>query len=267
MMNVFSKIRQKLLSQNRLTRYLVYALGEIFLVVIGILIALQVNTWKEERANRALEFNFYTTLLEDLENDRQRLDVLSKFYQNRIENLTWILERVRDPSLQVSPEEFGIHTEPLYYNQSAIIFNATFEASKSAGAFDRFSNKPLLKKLVEYYSNFREIEDVLSSITRFLEASFEPLMAEVPNNFLSGKSADQVLTSEGNKDFYALLESIPDQRTLPVQQEIDAFMQKTKFESYLIGDLGRTSNMVNVLKIRIGQVQSIQKEIESYIKD
>jgi len=49
MIKFFRKIRQKLLSQNRITQYLAYAIGEIFLVVVGILIALQVNTWNEER--------------------------------------------------------------------------------------------------------------------------------------------------------------------------------------------------------------------------
>ncbi|MBN3521007.1 hypothetical protein JYB62_13440 [Algoriphagus lutimaris] len=49
MISFFRKIRQKLLQQNRITRYLLYAIGEIFLVVVGILIALQVNNWNEER--------------------------------------------------------------------------------------------------------------------------------------------------------------------------------------------------------------------------
>jgi hypothetical protein len=44
MISFFKKIRQKLLSENKVTRYLIYALGEILLVTIGILIALQMNT-------------------------------------------------------------------------------------------------------------------------------------------------------------------------------------------------------------------------------
>lgn len=47
MISFFRKIRQKLLKENRVTRYLVYAVGEILLVVIGILIALQLNIQKE----------------------------------------------------------------------------------------------------------------------------------------------------------------------------------------------------------------------------
>ena len=51
MLNIFRKIRQKLLQQNAAKRYLLYAFGEILLVVIGILIALQVNNWNEEKKN------------------------------------------------------------------------------------------------------------------------------------------------------------------------------------------------------------------------
>ncbi|MEN2282966.1 DUF6090 family protein [Algoriphagus sp. SE2] len=52
MISLFRKIRQKLLSQNRVTRYLIYALGEILLVVIGILIALTINNWNTNRPER-----------------------------------------------------------------------------------------------------------------------------------------------------------------------------------------------------------------------
>ena len=46
MIQFFRRIRQKLLEENRFVKYLLYALGEIVLVVIGILIALQINNWE-----------------------------------------------------------------------------------------------------------------------------------------------------------------------------------------------------------------------------
>ena len=267
MISLFRKIRQKLLSQNQLTRYLVYAFGEIFLVTIGILIALQMNTWKEERQNQLSEKAFYQTTLDDLENDQKNMEKLSKFYESRIDNLTWLLAHVRNPNLEVSPAEFGIHTEPLYYIESAISYDATYEAAKSGGAFENFSNKELLKKLVEYYSNFKQIEAVLSSSLRLLESAFEPMMYSVSNDFLNSATSGQVITSEGNKGFYSLLDSIPNQRKRASQKEIDAFLQKTEFESYLIGDLGRSFSMTNELKLRSAQIKSIQEEIKSFIHD
>jgi hypothetical protein len=48
MTNFFRRIRQNILAENRLMKYLIYAIGEILLVVIGIIIALQINTWNDQ---------------------------------------------------------------------------------------------------------------------------------------------------------------------------------------------------------------------------
>ena len=55
MIKFFRKIRQKLLSENKFSKYLIYAVGEIVLVVIGILIALQINNWNEIRQIKKVE--------------------------------------------------------------------------------------------------------------------------------------------------------------------------------------------------------------------
>ncbi|MGB5691177.1 MAG: DUF6090 family protein [Flavobacteriaceae bacterium] len=52
MLRFFRNIRRQVLGEGRITRYLMYAVGEILLVVIGILIALQINTWNQHRENR-----------------------------------------------------------------------------------------------------------------------------------------------------------------------------------------------------------------------
>ncbi|MDG1277850.1 MAG: DUF6090 family protein [Algoriphagus sp.] len=67
MISFLRKIRQKLLSQNRVSQYLAYALGEIFLVVIGILIALQINTWNQQRIENEEESEILFGLKEEFE--------------------------------------------------------------------------------------------------------------------------------------------------------------------------------------------------------
>lgn len=64
-MKVFRKQRFKLAAESQFAKYLRYAIGEIFLVVIGILIALQVNNWKEDIQNHKLE----KTTLENIRSD------------------------------------------------------------------------------------------------------------------------------------------------------------------------------------------------------
>ena len=69
MIRFFRKIRQEFLAERRFSKYLLYAIGEIILVVIGILIALQINNWNEGRKNHALVENYKVGLLEDLTKD------------------------------------------------------------------------------------------------------------------------------------------------------------------------------------------------------
>ena len=66
MANIFKKVRQRHLMNNRFTRYLVYALGEILLVVIGILIALQVNNLNEQRKSNAKEEKYLVSMRSEL---------------------------------------------------------------------------------------------------------------------------------------------------------------------------------------------------------
>jgi ribosomal protein L17 len=70
MIKLFRNIRKQLLAEGKTTKYLKYAMGEIILVVIGILIALQINNWNENRKNKvervAILKNLKTELAEDL---------------------------------------------------------------------------------------------------------------------------------------------------------------------------------------------------------
>jgi len=55
MIKFFRKIRQKMLTENKFSKYLLYAIGEIILVVIGILIALSINNWNQNSTRNKLE--------------------------------------------------------------------------------------------------------------------------------------------------------------------------------------------------------------------
>lgn len=85
MISFLRKIRQKLLRQNRITSYLIYALGEIMLVVIGILIALQVNNWNESRKAKEEQKIILRSFSEDLKSDasaiKDYLDDLEKILE------------------------------------------------------------------------------------------------------------------------------------------------------------------------------------------
>ncbi len=74
MIKIFRKIRQRLLTENKITRYLIYVLGEVLLVVIGILIALQINNWNEWRKDRIKEKEILIELAVTITNNIERID-------------------------------------------------------------------------------------------------------------------------------------------------------------------------------------------------
>jgi hypothetical protein len=80
MIPFFRKIRKKMADDNKPLKYARYAIGEIILVVIGILIALQINNWNEERKNRIIENDTLSSLKEDLESALVQLN--EKIAQN-----------------------------------------------------------------------------------------------------------------------------------------------------------------------------------------
>tara|TARA_R110000744_G_scaffold306138_1_gene414444 strand:- start:3690 stop:4475 length:786 start_codon:yes stop_codon:yes gene_type:complete len=74
MIKFFRKIRQRLLTDNKFSKYLLYAIGEIILVVLGILIALQINNWNEKRKDRLKEQVVLKKLQEDYQSNLLQLE-------------------------------------------------------------------------------------------------------------------------------------------------------------------------------------------------
>ena len=79
MIKFFRKIRQRLVIEDKFSKYLLYAIGEIILVVIGILIALQINNWNEKQKNKQQELIILENILQDLKNDKVGLiDIIER---------------------------------------------------------------------------------------------------------------------------------------------------------------------------------------------
>ena len=78
MISFLRKIRQQLLSKNRFSKYSLYALGEIILVVIGILIALQINNWNNNNTEKNNIRNYYTRISDEIDLSMYDLEDFTK---------------------------------------------------------------------------------------------------------------------------------------------------------------------------------------------
>ncbi|MBO6881381.1 DUF6090 family protein [Winogradskyella sp.] len=92
MIKFFRHIRQSMINQNRTKKYLLYAIGEIILVVIGILIALQINNWNENKKLRNQEITYLHNLKGDLKTQISMLDVYIDYENIIIDHSNDIIE-------------------------------------------------------------------------------------------------------------------------------------------------------------------------------
>ena len=81
MINFFRKKRKKMAEDNNTLKYARYAIGEIVLVVVGILIALSINNWNETQKEKKALHSIYTIVSNDLKNDINDLSEIIKYYE------------------------------------------------------------------------------------------------------------------------------------------------------------------------------------------
>ena len=157
MIKFFRKIRYNLMEQNKTAKYFKYAIGEIILVVIGILIALQLNAWKEEvKATQELKASM-NLMLDDLSQD-------ITFYNKeieRIENRTLYLINFS----QGNYSDIDIEAVPDYvaYNLPNKNFGTTYISLKEDRQFNMIKNMALKKKITSYYEISCKEYSVLAS--------------------------------------------------------------------------------------------------------
>jgi len=101
MLRFFSKIRYQLAAENRVAKYLRYAIGEIVLVVIGILIALQVNNWNEDRKERIQEHLLVQSIISDLKMDTLMINQNLRTLQADTSRIFGFIKRMSDSNVTI----------------------------------------------------------------------------------------------------------------------------------------------------------------------
>ena len=183
MIKFFRKIRYNLMSENKMGKYFKYAIGEIVLVVIGILIALSINTWNENNKSEK-EASFQLSKLRDnLISDKAQLkDAISdvtNYSNDLIFCVNVLLNEIDDPK-----NEFF---QKLQHISSLMNFNptrGTFDGLISSGNIELISNQNLLEDLFSYYNSnvYSAWDSALKDYSRNVIMPYMLGFDHVPNN-------------------------------------------------------------------------------------
>ena len=178
MLTFFRKIRKALLASGSTRKYLLYALGEILLVMIGILLALQVNNWNEWRKDRAEEELFLKELKSDFEINRT-------LYEQEMSILVNWLARIDNTSKYIEqPIPDSINTDELlnwYYGASAPPFEPAEGALNeilNSGNLQILRNRQLRRHLSSWKNKGDIVRVHIDKIQKFREDQIRPYMIE-----------------------------------------------------------------------------------------
>jgi hypothetical protein len=149
MIKFFRHIRKRLLAENRFSRYLIYAIGEIILVVIGILIALQINNWNENRKMENQELKMLNELLVNLRADSIDHTGNMDWYGNASKSAEIVVQSLESQSPW--NDTMALHYGWIFMKGIANLNTSAYENLKSRG-FNIIRNDTIRKELTELHT-------------------------------------------------------------------------------------------------------------------
>lgn len=211
MIRFFSKIRQKLFFGHSPGKYLLYAIGEILLVVIGILIALQINNQNDLRKDRIKEIQYLENIKTDLNINLLEMDRYLDIRTENIEGAARIIEHFEGKPI-TDYSAFNADGVKIYNWQKFYMNNNTFQELVNSGNLALISNESIKNMLLDIeslYKTMKSEEDHYRFDTEKLlyEPLYEmmdlrPMVSNFEFHASNGSSGEDVtLTSEYFADF------------------------------------------------------------------
>jgi hypothetical protein len=172
MIKFFRKIRQNLISQDKTSTYIKYAVGEIILVVIGILIALSINNWNEQRKQNNEEIYILNQLKIEFEADSIKINTLEKLTSGKVKqskNLLKLIKEYDKDSTKITP------LYPIFLIGKAIPFydySPTYNELVNSGKLNVISNDSIKVAINDFINHNALMESTLYADMKAKKASY-----------------------------------------------------------------------------------------------
>jgi len=201
MINFFRKTRKKLADDNRPLKYMRYAIGEIVLVVIGILIALSINNWNEQRKIDYQEQELLEGLKIEFSTNLKRLDKVLQLHKNSIESANEIMTYFNEDISGIPEAKFD---SLLFHIQNVWTFNprkGLLNSVITSGQINIISNVELKTQLASFEDMVNDIEEETREMS-LLGAKFYSITNEYINIGKQNALGYKVFINEGFQSDY-----------------------------------------------------------------
>ncbi|WP_422860313.1 DUF6090 family protein [Flagellimonas sp. S174] len=158
MLRFFKKVRQGLLREGKISKYLLYAFGEIILVVLGILIALQINNWNEKRKTTEKQEKLLSSLLSDAQTTQTRLLESQEMAESINDDLLYFLNEIQKEQLSIPIDTLKAYTSMVFQVANFKPALSAYETALSTGDISLVKNDELLDKYIQFKNNYEWFE-------------------------------------------------------------------------------------------------------------
>ena len=221
--------------KNQTGKYFKYAIGEIVLVVIGILIALQINNWNESRKEQNKERNYLTNLQRDLKNQIKSIDIQTAYETEFTESAAYIIQHYKNHNaLDDLDRLFFEKLTNINSRKTFLITDPTFTDLLSSGNIDLIKNKSFKDQLIQYYQELERIEKVIQNNNTLLVDNHFGTTFLNSGYFYNNTNA--ILPSTGSENSIALM---------PIYHD-----ELAKISSELLNNSEKTLQLMNVVNLR-----------------
>jgi len=178
MISLLRKIRKNLVTENRVSKYFLYAVGEIVLVVIGILLALQINTWNKEKQIKVLEHSTLVNLKEDLEIQKELLKEQIDYEVSIAVLIDSAQQYIGNDANKAILSRFlfelnGRHT----FKANRVTFNNII----SNGSINLISEAKLQNSIIRYFQRLDYVESVVNNNNLYMvDSNFGAFVSNNP---------------------------------------------------------------------------------------
>ena len=163
------------MEKNKTGKYLKYAIGEILLVVIGILIAIQLNEWRNDTVNSKQKQNVLKSLQAEFKSNISQLDTVLYYNAKILKAYPKVMEFIKSQDVNVEEEAFFEHVKNLGYTWSFDPINGALRSGISSGEIHLIKNDRLLELLFSWEDVVKDSEEEYQKILNHQVSSF-PLL-------------------------------------------------------------------------------------------
>lgn len=168
MIKFFRRIRQQMLAENKFSRYFLYAIGEIILVVIGILIALGVNNWNQEAKDHRTGKDLLVRIHRDLVQDTISFQAIITRNTELREEIKALLVTLYDGVETIEQVKGMSDTYDKALDQIFSPNDNTYKSMLSSGTLGLIQNTELKEGIIDLYSDYDEYKVLLASIGQWM---------------------------------------------------------------------------------------------------